>query len=295
MPTHPLTLVAPEGAPKGCIQILHGMAEHMARYERMANALAARGYVVAGRDHRGHGAYCEKDKLGFFAEQDGWQVILQDAKDTRDELAARYPGVPFILLGHSMGSFLAREYALQHPGDLSALVLSGTGWYPRLICALGALAARFSPQSKPAPLVDKLAFSSNNKSFAPARTPFDWLSRDEAEVDKYIQDPLCGFIFTGSAYRDFFGGLSRLTKKSRLLSLPKDLPVYLMSGACDPVGQMGKGVETVAAQYRAAGVRSVTVKLYEGARHELFNETNRDAVLDDLAAWLDEHVGRQTL
>ena len=280
-----------EGTPRAVVQILHGMAEHIDRYDRMARALNAAGYAVAGRNHRGHGR--DAALLGYFADKDGWDVILQDAHDVSLTLKKRFPGVPFILLGHSMGSFLAREYALRYGGELDGLILSGTGFYPKALCVSGWLLAKASPKKKPAAMVNQIAFSGNNKPFAPGRTGFEWLSRDEKEVDKYVADPLCGFCFTGSAFADFFGGLTRLTDLGRLAAMPRDLPVYFLSGSQDPVGQMGQGVRQVAEQFEQSGMRDVTVKLYEGARHELFNEINRDEVTADLIAWLDAKTNRK--
>lgn len=278
----------PTGEIKAVVQILHGMAEHIGRYERMALALNAQGYAVAGHDHRGHGPKAEK--LGYFAKKHGWDAVIKDAHEVTLELKKRYPGKKLVLLGHSMGSFAAREYAIRYGKEIDGLVLSGTGFYPLPLTAAGKAAALLSPREKPAKLVDKLAFSGNNKPFLPARTPCDWLSRDEKEVDRYIADPLCGFLFTGQAYSDFFGGLMQLTKENRLSAMPKGLPVYFMSGEKDPVGQMGAGVKKVAEQFRKAGMKDVTVRLYPEARHELFNELNRDAVTKELAEWLDGHI-----
>lgn len=278
----------PVGEPRAVVQLVHGMAEHIDRYDRMARALTAQGYVVAGRNHRGHGP--EAETLGYFADKDGWNALVEDAHDLSLALKKQYPGLPFILLGHSMGSFVSREYALRYGRELSALVLSGTGYYPAALCAVAGALAAVSPQKKPAKLVDKLAFSGSNKAFSPARTPFDWLSRDEQEVDAYMADPLCGFVFTGAAFRDFFGGLRALADESRLTALPQDLPVYFLAGDQDPVGQSGSGVKKVAEQFRRAGVRDVTVRLYPGGRHEMFNEINRDEVDQELAAWLASRV-----
>jgi len=189
-----------------------------------------------------------------------------------------------------MGSFAAREYALRWGRELQGLVLSGTGWYDKPLCAAGRLLAKISPSKKAAELVNQVAFAGNNKPFMPARTAFDWLSRDEKEVDKYVADPLCGFVFTGSAFADFFGGLIALTDDKRLDILPKDLPVYLFSGDQDPVGQMGEGVKKVKAQYEKAGLTQVTMKLYPQGRHEMFNEINREEVYADLIAWLHKHT-----
>ena len=277
---------APSQPPKAIIQIVHGMAEHIARYERMAKALNEAGFLVCGRNHRGHGP--EAKLLGYFADEQGWDAILNDAHEVSLDIKKQYPGVPFILLGHSMGSFLAREYALRYGKELDGLILSGTGFYPKALCASGRMLAKLAPKKKPANFVNNIAFAGNNKPFAPGRTGFEWLSRDEKEVDKYVADPLCGFCFTGSAFSDFFGGLLALTDESRLSSMPKDLPVYFMSGDRDPVGQMGEGVRQVAEQFKKAGMRDITVKLYPDARHELFNELNRDEVTADLIQWLEK-------
>lgn len=287
-----LTVWQPEGEIRAVVQILHGMAEHIDRYDETARELCAAGYAVAGHNHKGHGPECGQSELGYFYDRDGWVHTVEDAHFVSALIRERFPGKRLILLGHSMGSFMAREYALRYGDELSALVLSGTGWQSAVKCAFAEALARLSPKKKPARLIDKLAFSGNNKPFEPARTPFDWLSRDEKQVDKYIADDRCGFTFTGGAFTDFFGGLAALTRLDRLSDMPEDLPVYFMSGDHDPVGQMGKGVLTVARQFRNAGISDVTVKLYEGARHELFNELNRAEVISDLLAWLDEKTSR---
>lgn len=281
----------PETPPKAVVQILHGMAEHIDRYDRPAKALNAAGYLVCGRNHRGHGLKAQR--LGYFADKDGWDAILSDAHGVSLDVKEKYPGVPFVLLGHSMGSFLAREYAIRFGGELNALALSGTGFFGKPLCAAGRLLARLSSPRKPAEFVNKIAFAGNNKPFAPGRTGFEWLSRDEKEVDKYVRDPLCGFTFTGAAFADFFGGLLALCDESRLSAMPKGLPVYFMSGESDPVGQMGAGVRQVAEQFKKAGMENVTVKLYKDARHELFNELNRDQVVADLISWLDACIEKE--
>lgn len=279
----------PDGRPRGIVQVLHGMAEHIARYERMAGALTQAGFLVCGRNHRGHGP--DAELLGFFADKNGWNVILRDAHELSLEIKKQYPGAPFFLLGHSMGSFLAREYAVQYGKELDGLILSGTGFYSRGLCRAGRLLASLSPKKKPAHLVNSIAFAGNNKPFSPGRTGFEWLSRDEKEVDKYVADPLCGFTFTGQAFADFFTGLEALTYEKDISVMPRELPVYFMSGECDPVGRMGKGVLQAAEQFRRVGMRDVTVKLYPGARHELFNELNREEATADLIAWLREKMG----
>lgn len=284
-----VTLWEPEGKPHGFVVIAHGMAEHIARYDNLGQSLSRAGFLVAGYNHLGHGG--EAPLLGWFSDADGWGKLVGDLHAVLQSLAARWPGVPRVLLGHSMGSFLAREYVLRYPGELDALVLSGTGWQSRMLCHAGLLMARLACslglEKKASAFLDKMAFSANNKPFeVPGGTAFDWLSRDKAEVEKYIKDPLCGFLFTAGGFRDMFSGLLALTDIERLKALPSGLPVYLLSGGDDPVGGKGVGVRQIASQYQAAGLLSVDIMLYEGARHELFNELNRDEAISGLISWL---------
>lgn len=279
---------------RGVIQLVHGMAEHIARYDRLARALCAAGYTVAGHSHLGHGEDAREDELGFFGRKDGWDHLVEDVHAAHEMLLKRFPGQRFAILGHSMGSFVTREYLLRYGGDLTAAVICGTGWFPGPLCsvarAAAALCGVFGGWQKPAPLVDRLMSKDNNKAFAPVLTPFDWLSRDTAEVDKYMADLRCGFLFTARGYYDMFTGLKELSRLHRLAALPGDLPVLFISGDADPIGTQGKGVNTVAQQFRDAGVRDVTVRLYPGARHELFNETNRDEITAELIDWLNRHM-----
>ena len=279
------TIWRPEESPRAIIQLLHGMAEHIGRYERLAKELNQAGYLVVGHHHPGHGP--EAKSLGYFADEKGWDVLMEAAHQVSLSIKKEYPYLPLYLLGHSMGSFAAREYALRWGGELAGLILSGTGYFGLPLCAAGKALAKACPPKSPAKMVDQIAFSGNNKPFQPGRTPFDWLSRDEAEVDRYVADPLCGFVFTGKAFGDFFGGLMALADEKRLQAMPKDLPVYFLSGDRDPVGQMGSGVKKVAAQFEKAGMADVTLQLYPDARHELFNEINREQVTADLIAWLN--------
>ena len=280
----------PVKAPRAVVQLVHGMAEHMGRYDRLARALNDAGYAVIGHDHLGHGPAAKKEDLGWFGPKGGWDHLIQDTQAVHEEALRRFPGCKTALLGHSMGSFVAREYLIRYGGGLDAAVLSGTGWHPAALCGAAKCLAALSALKgwkRPAPLVNQVGFGAYNKNFQPQRTPFDWLSRDENEVDKYVADPLCGFLFTARGYFDMFDGLSRLAQLRRLSALPKDLPVYFLSGAMDPVGTQGKGVQIVAQQFRDAGLRDVTVKLYDGGRHEMFNEVNKEEVVADLVAWLD--------
>ncbi len=285
-----LVVWKPEGEVKAVVQILHGMAEHIDRYEGLAKALTDQGYAVAGHSHKGHGRTCGQNELGFFYEQDGWNRNVENAHFVSALIREQFEGKKFVLLGHSMGSFMAREYAIRYSNELDGLVLCGTGSPPFMSIFMGKLLAQLSPLKKPAHLVDKIAFVSYNTPFKPNRTKFDWLSRDEKEVDKYIEDELCGFCFTGGAFRDFFGGLMALSKLDRLNSMNKFMPVYFISGDCDPVGGMGKGVVKAYEQFKNVGIQDVTIQLYKGARHELFNETNKQEVMMDLIDWLHQKI-----
>lgn len=282
----------PDGQPKAVVQLVHGMAEHIDRYDEPARYLAGRGYVVVGHTHLGHGP--KAAVKGFFARENGWQHLIDDVHALRQRMQAEYPGLPYFLLGHSMGSFITRCYLPEYAGGLAGCVLSGTGRFDNATITAGlvvsTLVCLLGGAEKPSALIDKLGFSSSNKPFEPARTPFDWLSRDGDKVDQYIADPSCGFPFTGAGYRDFFRGLKQMMDDSRLQGIPKNLPLLLFSGDHDPVGDMGEGVKKVADTFRQAGLQDVTLKLYEGGRHEMFNELNRDEVYADLAEWLNAHT-----
>ncbi|HEX2678158.1 MAG TPA: alpha/beta hydrolase [Polyangiales bacterium] len=281
--------------PKAALQISHGMAEHARRYDRMAQALLQAGYAVYASDHRGHGQTArEQEDLGFFAEQNGWQKLVDDVHRVNRHVAAKHPGLPLVLLGHSMGSFVAQEYLFTHGDTLAAAVLSGTddNTSPLILAARGLAAVerlRIGPRGR-SQLLNTATFGDFNRRFKPNRTDFDWLSRDNAEVDKYIADPLCGFVMTVQGWQDVYVGLGRVSDARNQARVPKDLPIYLFAGAEDPVGHAGKGVVAQARAYRRAGLTDITHKLYEGGRHEMVNETNRDEVVADLIAWLDKHV-----
>jgi alpha-beta hydrolase superfamily lysophospholipase len=282
---------APDGAPRACVQIAHGLAEHSARYERLALALTNAGYVVTASDHRGHGPNCPPSDLGFFADANGWRECLDDLRAVARRIATDFPGLPLVFFGHSMGSFMGQTHIAEHGAELAGAVLSGTSGPPAAMLPIGRRIAgferwRLGPRGK-SPLVQALLFGELNKPFKPARTPFDWLSRDAAEVDKYIADPYCGFPVTTQLAIDLVGGLSGLASPETAARIPKTLPIYIFSGARDPVGAKLQGLIDV---YRAAGLTRVTTKIYPDARHETLNETNRDEVTADLVAWLDANV-----
>ncbi len=284
----------PDGPPRAVVQIVHGMAEHAARYERFAEALTGAGYAVYAHDQRGHGQTAAEADHGIFAERDGWSVVIADVRTVTEFAQAEHPGLPVVLFGHSMGSFVSRAYTALHGARLAGLVLSGTGGNPGPLAAVGkavaGVQARVRGRRHQSGLMTKLTFGQYNARFKPARTEFDWLSRDEAEVDAYIADPLCGNVFSAAFYADLLGGLQQINRSAAFAAVPRDLPVLVFSGSADPVGAGGKGVREVAEAYRSAGVSDVTMRLYPDARHELLNETNRDEVTADILAWLDERL-----
>jgi alpha-beta hydrolase superfamily lysophospholipase len=269
------------------VQIAHGLAEHSARYARLAGALNAAGYGAYAFDLRGHGPACAPGDLGHFADADGWTKSVDDLWTFNRLIASEQPGAPIVFLGHSLGSFLGRQFVAEHSDVLAGAAFSGSNGKPPAIAALGRLVARIerlrlSKRGKSA-LLFQMWFGDFNKPFAPARTAFDWLSRDEKEVDAYAADPLCGFPFTTQLAIDVLDALPRLSDPGMLASIRKDLPIYVFSGERDPVGANIKGlIEAL----KGAGMTNVTARIYPGARHETLNETNRDEVMRDLIAWL---------
>jgi alpha-beta hydrolase superfamily lysophospholipase len=281
----------PEGPAKAMIMLSHGMAEHSGRYARLAQALCAAGYGLYAPDQRGHGRTADEGTLGLYAEHDGWSKVVGDLASLNQHIALKQPGLPIILLGHSMGSYIAQAYLLHHSASLDGVILSGSNFQPvTLYRAAGVIArierARQGLRGRSA-LIDFLSFGSFNKAFKPNRTAFDWLSRDPDEVDKYINDPLCGFRCTNQLWIDLLGGLQQISKASNLAQIDPGLPILVMGGECDPVSE-GKRLKSLAHALREAGCQHLQLNIYPQARHEVFNETNRDEVTADVLTWLDQ-------
>lgn len=277
--------------PIGHVHIVHGMAEHIARYEEFAAFLADQGYFVSGHDQRGHGETQELNgTLGFLAEKDGFERITKDAFEVIQSIRKEY-GIEsdLILMGHSMGSFVVRRY-IQLYADVKKVVLMGTGGDPGLMGRAGLAIATANRQvigaKKPDPIMNFLTFGSYNKSFKDVRTPFDWLSTDRAEVNKYMQDPYCGFVASNQFFHDLIVGLITIHRTEEIKKIPMDLPLLLISGEADPVGRMGKDVFKVAEQYRKHGIDSIDVVMFENKRHELLHETNKDEVQQSILQWI---------
>lgn len=281
----------PAGTPKAIVLMAHGMAEHSARYERLGNALCAAGFALYAHDQRGHGKTAERGTLGYFADEDGWCAVVSDVASLQQHINQTHPGIAVFLLGHSMGSYIAQSYLLHHSASVHGAILSASNYQSVLLYRAARLIARVErwrqgPKGRSA-LIEWLSFGSFNKAFKPNRTPYDWLSRDPGEVDAYTADPLCGFRCTNQFWIDLLGGLQQISKASNLSQIDPSLPILVMGGECDPVSE-GKRLTDLTNALRKAGNRHVQLKVYPQARHELFNETNRDAVTSDVIAWLNQ-------
>ena len=256
---------------RGVIQIAHGMGEHIGRYACLIDTLASRGLTVYGNDHRGHGKTAVSSaRLGDFGEG-GFDLLVEDMVELSRIAKQQNPGQPFLLFGHSMGSFAAQQYVLDHSDEIDGLILSGTG-------ALDGLAQIANTARSEKTIL--------NAKFEPGRTPLDWLSRDSGVVDAFISDPLCFAQLQPKSFASFLAAAPRLSDRRNLSGIERDLPIYLFSGSEDPVGQQLQGVQTLIARYRKAGLRDITQQFYPGGRHEMLNETNSDQVRDDLLSWI---------
>ena len=285
----------PDGKPRAVVQIAHGIAEHIDRYKPFMEFLANNGFVVAGNDHLGHGKSIRVPaEQGFFAEKDGWWRVVDDMDKLHDIMSKEYPELPYVLFGHSMGSFLTRTYLIKHPDKYDAVILSGTGHQsPALVLggnAAASVMAKLNGAMGDGSKLDSLAFGTYLSKIENPRTKFDWLSRDAEQVDKYIADPLCGFVGKIGLYRDMMQGIKFITNEKNIAQMNKEKPVYFMSGDGDPVGDYGKGVERAYKAFCDAGLHDVFMRLYPGGRHEMLNETNKEQVYQDILNWLNEKI-----
>jgi alpha-beta hydrolase superfamily lysophospholipase len=266
----------PPGVPKAIAQIAHGVGEHARRYDHVAAALAAAGYVVYAHDHRNHGATARSAAELGATGSDGWTQLVADIGRVGQRARAEHPGLQLALVAHSLGSFAGQQLLLDNSEDYDALALSGT-------CALDLL--------EPAMNLDEaMELAAFNAAFQPPRTEFDWLSRDEAMVDRYIADPLCGFGLDIAGGKALFAGARQLADPARVAGMRKGLPVYVVVGEMDPVNGQLALVNPLVERYRAAGLRDVTLQVWPGARHEVFNEINRDEIIAAMVCWLDDRL-----
>jgi alpha-beta hydrolase superfamily lysophospholipase len=268
----------PAGSPRTAVLLVHGMGEHIRRYDETARALTAEGCVVVGYDHRGHGRSVIAGHVPGDLGPDGWAALVADMGRVIGVVRAEYPDLPLVMIAHSMGSFAAQQFLLEHSDDVDAVVLSGTA-------ALDALEPALDFDSE-------LDLSMFNAPFEPARTDFDWLSRDTAVVDEYVADPLCGFGLDLDSTRAMFVGARRVADPALVRMMRRDLPILIAVGDQDPVGGGGALVDQLATHYRGAGLTDVTVRVFTGGRHEILNETNRTQVRSEIAAWITRVIGR---
>lgn len=280
-----------EGPVHGVVQLVHGVAEYIDRYDGFASYLAEQGYAVAGCDHLGHGrSFTDSSELGWFSEENGWEHLVEDQKKLHDMLSSQYPGLPMALFGHSMGSFVARTYLGKYPDDFRLAVLSGTGHTPPSMCKFGlfmtAREIRRRGSKYRSKKLQKLAFGGYLKRVENPIGEHDWICRDERVIRQYDADPLCGFTATAGLMRDMLRGMLLISRREHLAKMRKDTPVLFIAGGDDPVGSYGKGVEHVAELFRAAGMRDVSVHIYPAYRHEILNELGKEQVWQDVLRWL---------
>jgi len=285
----------PDGPPRAIVQIAHGIAEYINRYDAFARFLTAHGFAVCGNDHLGHGKTGATDSIfGYFGKYDGWTLVTADVRLLRQQMGEQFPGIPYILLGHSMGSFLARTYLCRYPGTVDSAILSGTGQEPTPKVlpgkALCSLFCRLKGADGHSQFLYNLSLGAYNKQFEPGRTCVDWISRDNEVVDRYVQDPFCSFQPTVGLMRDMMEGLLYIVSRRALSQMDPSTPIYFFSGEEDPVGQNGVGVRRVFDLFRKSGCSDVTMKLYPGGRHEMLNEINKEEVYANVLAWLEAHV-----
>lgn len=282
----------PDGEIKAVVQIIHGMAEHGGRYARLAQALTDAGYAVYAQDLPGHGRSVRAhDELGHVADYQGWTQTLSAINGVRELIQHQQQDPAIFMFGHSMGSFLLQNYIVEHGRNLAGAIFSATtgdlGPTRSIAVSLLRLEALWSGRQHRSALAELLSFKDFNRRFKPNRTAFDWLSRDDREVDQYINDPLCGFRCSTALWIDLLNACATLAAPERLKLIPKNLPVLLIAGNADPVSQGENGPHVLERNYRQANLQDVSVRIYEGARHELINETCREQVTQDLLEWLN--------
>lgn len=279
----------------GVFQIVHGMAEHAERYQHFAAYLTGKGFVVYAHDQRGHRKTAGSlERVGFFAHENGWHLVTDDIKQLTDIIAEQNPGLPIFLLGHSMGSLLIRTYITKYHDHLKGVILSATsgesGFMVKMGKKVSKILASIKGKEAPCKLLDQMSFGKFNQAFKPNRTRFDWLSRDNAEVDKYVNDPYCGTVFSTQFFNDMLSGVDYNNQPENMAKIPKDLPIYFIAGSLDPVGANGEGVKKVFSDYQKAGIKDIELKLFTEARHEILNETNKLDVYDAIINWVSKRL-----
>ena len=286
---------APDGEIKMILQIVHGMVEYVDRYDEFAKYCNDKGILVVGNDHLGHGKSVTSDeKLGYFADKKGNECVIADIHKLHEITHKEYPDVPYFILGHSMGSFLTRQYIMLHPEGLAGAVIMGTGYQPVPVVRAGMALCSTIAAGKGwlyrSSFIDGMAMGSYNKSFGKPDGG-EWLNSKPENVSEYKTDPYCSFMFTLNGYYNMFKGLAFIGRKSNINSIPKDLPLFIVSGDEDPVGDFGKGVEKVYKELKDAGIKNVSMKLYHGSRHEILKDIEKETVFEDIVKWMADNAG----
>jgi len=286
----------PESQPKAAVQISHGLAEHAGRYDSLAKILTDNGYICYADDHRGHGkTRGDLSKAGVLGPG-GWDGTVKSLKMLTDLIKNGNPKIPFFLIGHSWGSLMSQDYIQQWGSELNGCVLSGTnGKQPFIITMFGKILAKREVKKigaeTPSPFLDKMTFGAFNKPYEPGKTKFQWLSRDQENVDKYVADPWCGFVCPAGILVELIHGILKIWKKENELKIPKDLPLFIISGSDDASNNRTKNLMPLIKRYKdTMGIKEVAYKIYPNARHEVFNEINREEVFSDVLKWLDSHI-----
>lgn len=285
----------PEGKVVCILQIVHGMAEYIERYEDLAQYFAQKGILVTGNDHLGHGkSVGENGTYGYFCEQDPATVVVRDVHRLKKMTQEDYPGIPYVILGHSMGSFVLRNYLFRYGTGIEGAIICGTGSQPKALVkvskALVAVQGALLGEKHVAKFIDKLAFGAYNNKIPEAKTSFDWLCNGEKVVENYIADELCGFVFTVNGFKTLFGLIDRLNNSENISKMPKNLPVHFIAGDKDPVGNYGEGVRQAYEEFVKVGMEHVSIKLYPDARNELLNEEISIQVCEEIYPWIMERV-----
>ena len=285
----------PQGQVKAIVQLCHGMVEYIDRYHDFATFLAQNGYYVVGHDHLGHGqSVTSSDRLGYFHKSKGNEYVIGDMHQLRVRTEKKFPNTPYFMMGHSMGSFLVRQYIGMYGFGLSGAIIMGTGDQPNVILGAGKmlckLTAFFRGWKYRSSLIDGMAAGGYNKAFEKETDGSNWLSRNPENVRKYRNDLHCGYMFTVNAYYHMFSGMMKMNRQEKSGQIPKRLPILFVAGKEDPVGNFGKGVESVYRRYKQNGIADVMIRLYENDRHEILNELDRDKVFQDILKWLDYKI-----
>jgi alpha-beta hydrolase superfamily lysophospholipase len=281
----------------GVVQLVHGMAENILRYDEFAKYLNNKGFIVYGHDHRGHGLTAKtKEELGYLADNEGFEWLVRDLYELMMKVKEENKGLPIYLFGHSMGSFVSLRFIELHGKEIDGLILSGSNGEPTKLTPLGILLANMEiklfGRRHRSKMMNQLSFGGFNNKFKPNRTSYGWLCSVDSEVDKYIANKYCGFICSASFYYDLLRGLKTINKKDNFKAIPKDLPIYILAGDMDPVGFFGKGIINLYNKLKSTGVNDVKYKLYKNKRHEILNEDNKLEVMNDISDWLLDRLNK---